>query len=50
LRALGRAQIAKGHWHGEAPLWALHLLVLALAGWMLWKQYAPRQLRQSQPA
>ena len=50
LLALGRAQIGKGHWHSEAPLWALHLLVLALAGWMLWKQYAPRRLRQSQPA
>ena len=46
LLALGRAQIGKGHWHSQAPLWALHLLVLALAGWMLWKQYAPR----SQPA
>src|SRR5574337_549611 len=43
LLALGRAQIGKGHWHSEAPLWGLHLLVLALAGWMLWKQYAPRR-------
>ncbi len=46
LLALGRGQIAKGHWHNEAPLWALHALVLALVGWMLWKQYSPRQLRQ----
>ncbi|KZC17270.1 LPS export ABC transporter permease LptF [Rhodanobacter sp. FW510-R12] len=46
LLALGRAQIGKGHWHGEAPLWILHALVLALAGWMLWRQYAPRQSRQ----
>jgi lipopolysaccharide export system permease protein len=44
LLALGRAQIGKGHWHNEVPLWALHLLVLALALWMLWKQYAPRKL------
>ncbi|MEO8810210.1 MAG: LPS export ABC transporter permease LptF [Rhodanobacter sp.] len=44
LLALGRAQIGKGHWHSEAPLWALHLVVLSLAGWMLWKQYSPRRL------
>ena len=43
LLALGRAQIGKGHWHSEAPLWALHFVVLALAGWMLWKQYSPRK-------
>jgi lipopolysaccharide export system permease protein len=49
LLALGRAQIGKGHWHNEAPLWALHALVLALAGWMLWKQYSPRKLRAQQP-
>jgi lipopolysaccharide export system permease protein len=48
LLALGRAQIGKGHWHSEAPLWALHALVLALAGWMLWKQYSPRKVRQPQ--
>jgi lipopolysaccharide export system permease protein len=46
LLALGRAQIGKGHWHNQAPLWALHGLVLALAGWMLWKQYAPRKPRR----
>lgn len=45
LLMLGRAQIGKGHWHSQAPLWALHALVLALAGWMLWKQHAPRKLR-----
>jgi lipopolysaccharide export system permease protein len=43
LLALGRAQIGKGHWQNEAPLWALHAMVLALAGWMLWKQYSPRK-------
>jgi len=43
LLALGRAQIGKGHWHNTLPLWLLHLLVLGLAGWMLWKQYAPRR-------
>jgi lipopolysaccharide export system permease protein len=46
LLALGRAQIGKGHWHNEAPLWALHVVVLCLAGWMLWKQYSPRKPRQ----
>ena len=45
LLMLGRAQIGKNHWHSQAPLWALHALVLALAGWMLWKQHAPRKLR-----
>jgi lipopolysaccharide export system permease protein len=45
LLALGRAQIGKGHWHNEAPLWALHVVVLALALWMLWQQYAPRKVR-----
>ncbi|TPG44872.1 LPS export ABC transporter permease LptF [Rhodanobacter glycinis] len=43
LLALGRAQIGKGHWQNEAPLWVLHAVVLALAGWMLWKQYSPRK-------
>jgi len=43
LLALGRAQLGKGHWHSAFPMWLLHLLVLALAGWMLWKQYAPRR-------
>ena len=50
LLALGRAQIGKGHWHNEAPLWALHVLVMALAGWMLWKQYSPRKVRRPAPA
>ena len=45
LLMLGRAQIGKGHWHNQAPLWVLHALVLALAGWMLWRQHAPRKLR-----
>lgn len=48
LLALGRGQIAKGHWHNDAPLWGLHLVVLALAAWMLWKQYSPRKARQPQ--
>ncbi len=47
--ALGRAQIGKGHWHNTLPLWLLHALVLALAGWMLWKQYAPRPTRKALP-
>ena len=41
LLALGRAQIAKDHWHTQAPLWALHALVLCSAMWLLWRQYAP---------
>lgn len=51
LLAMGRAQIAKDHWHNQLPLWGLHALVLLLAGWMLWKQYAPRRTRAvGQPA
>jgi lipopolysaccharide export system permease protein len=45
LLALGNAQIAKGHWHNQAPLWALHLIVVGLAMWMFRKQYATRRLR-----
>lgn len=45
LLALGRAQIGKGHWQGQAPLWALHALVAGFALWMLWRQYAPRKPR-----
>ncbi|MEO8748536.1 MAG: LPS export ABC transporter permease LptF [Rhodanobacter sp.] len=45
LLALGRAQIAKGHWHGQAPLWLLHVLVLCYALWLLWRQYSPRKQR-----
>jgi lipopolysaccharide export system permease protein len=44
LLMLGRAQIGKGHWHNDLPMWGLHLLVLSFAGWMLWKQYSPRRL------
>lgn len=44
LLALGRGQIAKGHWHNELPLWGLHLVVLGVASWMLWKQYSPRKV------
>lgn len=48
--ALCRAQIAKGHWHTETPMWALHVVVMVIAGRLLWKQYAPRTLRLSQRA
>ena len=45
LLALGRAQIGKGHWANSLPLVLVHLLALALAGWLFWKQYAPRKRR-----
>ena len=45
LLALGRAQIGKGHWHHQTALWVLHALMLAFAGWLWWKQYAPRKPR-----
>jgi len=47
LLALCRAQLAKGHWHSEAPMWALHVVVIGIAGWLMWKQYAPRRARTS---
>lgn len=50
LLALGRAQIGKGHWDNQLPLWALHALVLALAVWLLWKQYSPRKRTAGRPA
>ncbi|MDE3073287.1 MAG: LPS export ABC transporter permease LptF [Pseudomonadota bacterium] len=50
LLMLGRSQIGKGHWHNAAPIWALHALVLLLAGWMLWKQNTPRKTRTERPA
>jgi lipopolysaccharide export system permease protein len=46
LLAMGRAQISKGHWHNSLPLIALHAIALALAGWMYWRQYAPRRSRK----
>ena len=46
LLALGRAQIGKGHWHNQAPMWGLHILVLGFALWLLWRQYAPRKPRK----
>ncbi|NUR23249.1 LPS export ABC transporter permease LptF [Frateuria sp.] len=45
LLALGRAQIGKGHWANSLPLLGVHLLALALAAWLFWKQYAPRKPR-----
>jgi len=50
LLALCRAQLAKGHWHSEAPMWALHVVVIGITGWLLWKQYAPRTVRRSASA
>ena len=43
LLALCRNQIAKGHWHHSTGMWALHGIVLVLAVWMLYRQYAPRR-------
>jgi len=45
-----RAQIGKGHWHNQGSMWLLHLLVLALAVWLLRKQYGPRKLSARQLA
>lgn len=44
LLALGRAQIGKDHWHTQAPLWVMHVLMLAFTLWVFWRQYAPRKL------
>ena len=48
--ALFRAQIAKGHWHSQAPMWGLHLLVLGIFAWMMWVQYSPRKTRSAKAA
>ena len=45
LLALGRAQIGKDHWHTQAPLWLLHVLVLGGGLWMFWRQYTARKRR-----
>ncbi|MCX7514075.1 LPS export ABC transporter permease LptF [Frateuria sp. STR12] len=50
LLALGRAQIGKGHWANSMPLLLVHLLALALAAWLFWKQYAPRKSRRAPKA
>jgi lipopolysaccharide export system permease protein len=50
LLALGRAQIGKGHWANSLPLLVVHLLALALALWLFWKQYAPRKPRDAHKA
>jgi lipopolysaccharide export system permease protein len=47
LLALGRAQIGKGHWANSLPLLGVHLLALALAAWLFWRQYAPRKPRKA---
>ncbi|MEW9572232.1 LPS export ABC transporter permease LptF [Rhodanobacter sp. Si-c] len=49
LLALGRAQIDKGHWHHQTALWLLHVVMIALAGWLWWKQYAPRKSGDNKP-
>lgn len=50
LLALGRAQIGKGHWANSLPLLLVHLLALALAGWLFWRQYAPARPRGARKA
>jgi lipopolysaccharide export system permease protein len=49
LLALGRAQLDKGRWHHQTAMWLLHIVMLAFAGWLWWKQYAPRKPRTGKP-
>lgn len=49
LLALGRAQLEKGHWHHQTAMWLLHIVMMAFAGWLWWKQYTPRKPRGSKP-
>ena len=48
LLALGRAQLDKGRWHHQTAMWLLHVVMMAFAGWLWWKQYAPRKPRNDQ--
>ncbi|MBD8882021.1 LPS export ABC transporter permease LptF [Rhodanobacter sp. 7MK24] len=50
LLALGRAQLDKGRWHHQTAMWLLHIVMMAFAGWMWWKQYSPRKVHDSKPA
>lgn len=45
LLALCRGQIDKGHWHHQTAMWLLHAVMMSFAGWLWWKQYAPRKPR-----
>lgn len=49
LLALGRAQLDKGRWHHQTAMWLLHILMMAFAGWLWWKQYSPRKPRADKP-
>ncbi|HET7301325.1 MAG TPA: LPS export ABC transporter permease LptF [Oleiagrimonas sp.] len=43
--SLARSMISQGKVHGAGPIWALHLIVVGVAVWFLWRQYAPRKVR-----
>ncbi|MBD8873413.1 LPS export ABC transporter permease LptF [Rhodanobacter sp. DHB23] len=49
LLALGRAQLDKGRWHHQTAMWLLHIVMIAFAGWLWWKQYAPRKPGNGKP-
>jgi lipopolysaccharide export system permease protein len=49
LLALCRAQLDKGRWHHQTAMWLLHIVMLAFAGWLWWKQYTPRKPRARKP-
>lgn len=46
LLAICRAQLGKGHWHHQTAMWVLHAVMVAFAGWLWWRQYAPRKPRK----
>lgn len=43
--SLARSMISQGKMHSAAPIWLLHLIVVGVAAWFLWRQYAPRKVR-----
>ncbi len=45
LLTLARSLISQGKVGGAAPIWLLHLVVVGVAAWFLWRQYAPRRVR-----
>lgn len=44
---LARAGIVKGQLSAAVGLWPAHFVVLAIAVWMFWRQYAPRRVREA---
>ncbi|HET7268733.1 MAG TPA: LPS export ABC transporter permease LptF [Oleiagrimonas sp.] len=46
--SLARSMIGQGKIDGAAPIWVLHLIVVGVSGWFLWRQYAPWKVKGAQ--